>query len=325
VYQAEVHAKLVGPPRKEIGHKRRPWLWCLSAGLMLVVSLAILFIAYLLRDLPADFLATKLNTGKEAGKPDDILLENPRLLAFAAGSWISKAKLPLPSDAKMEEIAKTNPIAFLKFCVRRYDYNVQGYEVTLRKQERLDGKLQPSETTAVKFREQPFSVLMEWVKGERLVKKVLYVRGENNNKLLVKPAGVLGVVGIVERDPEGEQAKKSGRYPLTEFGINIGTLRTIAAWENARANNALHIEYVGQKRIPEIGDRICYVFKRMPYDKPEEDGIEALTIYVDKENWLQVGSTLKTAAGDLVAEYWFCDVVLNPEFKPETFTRKSLK
>ena len=72
-------------------------------------------------------------------------------------------------------------------------------------------------------------------------------------------------------------------------------------------------------------DRVCYVFKRAPYEKPEEDGVEALTIYIDKDNWLQVGSTLKTANGDLIADYWFSDIKLNPEFKPETFTRKSLK
>jgi hypothetical protein len=274
----------------------------------------------------ADFSKrTEPTLHKEEGEPDDIPLENPRPVALAVGAWILKGPLPLPSDKKMEELAKTNPVAFLKYCLRRYDQTVQGYECTLKKQERIGGKLHDSETIAVKFREEPFAVYFEWQKGQRQAKKVLYVRGENNNMLLVKPAGVLGVVGVRKYDPEGEDAKKGGRYPLTEFGIKIGTLRTLAAWEAARKNKALHVEYRGQKKIPEVGDRVCYVFKRTRYEKPEEDGVTELTIYVDKETWLQVGSTLKNAEGDLLGEYWFRDLKLNPEFKPDTFSEKSLK
>jgi Protein of unknown function (DUF1571) len=299
---------------------------CLSLAPVLLITLATVFALAWLRDSPAEFdTLTPLAAPKDAGQPDDILLENPRTLALALGSCVTRAKLPLPDDAKMEQLAKTNPIAFFKYCLRRYDYTVQGYELTFKKQERIGGKLQPSETIAVKFREEPFSVLFEWLKGERLAKKTLFVRGENDNKLLVKPAGVLSLAGIVERDPEGEQAKQSGRYPLTEFGLKIGTLRTVAACEMARKNKALHVEYLGQQKIPEVGERVCYVLKRAPYEKPEEDGIVSATYYVDKETWLQVGSTLKNADGELIAEYWFRDIKLNPPFKPDTFMRKSLK
>jgi hypothetical protein len=274
----------------------------------------------------ADFdVRTPPTPSSEQGRPDDILLEHPEHFAPAVGMWITKAPLPLPDDAKMEDLANKKPIAFLKYCIRRYDYTVSGYELTLKKQERVGEKLQPTETIAVKFREEPFSVLFEWVKGERLAKKTLFVRGENNNKLLVKPAGLGAVIGIVSRDPEGDDAKKSGRYPLTEFGIKIGSLRTLAACEAARKNGTLKMEYAGLKKIKEAGDRECYILKRPHYAKPEEDGICSATFYFDKETWLQVGSTLKNADGDLIAEYWFTDIKRNPEFKPDTFTKNALK
>ena len=264
---------------------------------------------------------------KEAGQTDDILLEPSPSYALAFGAWITKAPLPLPSDAQMAELAKKNPIAFLKYCLRRYDYTVKGYELTFKKQERLGGKLYPSETIAVKFREEPFSVYFDWIKGERLAKKVLYVRGENDNKLLVKPAGRLAsaLVGVVERDAEGEDAKQSSRYPMPEFGIKVGMVLTLEAWEAARKNKTLEIEYAGLKKIKETGDRECYVLKRPHYAKPEADGICSSTFYFDKETWLQTGSTLKNKDGELIGEYWFTDITLNPKFKPGTFTREALK
>ena len=303
--------------------RRRLLLILLLTPLVALILTAVLALTWLYEP-SADFnVRTPPTPSKEDS--DDIPLENPKPLAPAIGMWITQIHWPLPTDTQMEELAKKHPIAFLKYSIRRYDYTVKGYECIFKKQERIGGKLQPTETIAVKFREKPFSVLFDWLKGERLAKKVLYVKGENNNMLLVKGAGVLALAGILERDPEGDQAKRSGRYPLTEFGIKIGSLRTLAAWEAARKNEALKIEYGGIKKIKEVGNRECYVLKRSHYAKPEEDGITLATFYLDKQTWLQVGSTLKNADGELIAEYWFTDIKLNPEFKPDTFTRNALK
>lgn len=232
---------------------------------------------------------------------------------------------PLPSAAEMERLAKEDPIAFLQECIRRYDREVHGFTATLIKQERLEGSLQNRETIAVAFREKPFSVLLRWKEGARKAAAVLYVKGENRGQLLVRPAGFRAVAGIVTRDPKGADAKKGGRYPLTEFGIKIGMQRTLASWENAKKNNALHLQYLGVKKIKELGDRACWTFKRAPYAAPEQDGIAESTFYIDKENWLQVGSVLKGEKGKLIGEYFFRDIKMNPKFPKDTFSRASLR
>ena len=48
-------------------------------------------------------------------------------------------------------------------------------------------------------------------------------------------------------------------------------------------------------------------------------------MYIDKENWLQVGNVLKGEEGRLIGEYFFRDLKLNPDFPPDTFTREALK
>lgn len=232
---------------------------------------------------------------------------------------------PLPSEAEMERLAKNDPIAFLKECIRRYDREVQGYTGTLRKQEYLGGRLQGGEVIDFAFREKPFSALLRWKKGARRATAVLYVKGENRDQLLVRPAGILSVAGIVVRDPNGKEAKQSGRYPLTEFGIKIGMQRTLASWEQAKKDNALHVEYRGVKKIKELGDRPCWELKRTRYAAPAEDGIIESTFFFDKDSWLQVGSLLKGEEGKRIGEYFFGDIKINPDFPNGTFSREALK
>ncbi len=232
---------------------------------------------------------------------------------------------PLPTEAQMKRLAETDPVAFLEACIHRYERDVKGYTCVLHKQERLSGKLQPSEVIDIQVREDPFSVLMDWREGTRLVQKTLYVKGENNDKVLVKPHGFLAIAGVVERDANGEDARKSSRVPISEFGIEIGTLHTLEGWKKAEAQNALHVEYQGEMKVKEAGGRLCWKLHRTHFKAPEDiDGVTDLTIYVDKETWLQVGSTLKGADGQLLAEYFFSDVELNPKFKPGTFTREAI-
>jgi hypothetical protein len=231
----------------------------------------------------------------------------------------------LPSEAALERMAKKDPVAFLETCVRRYDRDVKGFTATLRKQERIDGELQRSEVIDVACRAEPVSVLMRWKEGARRAAAVLYVKGENRDQLLVRPAGAFSVVGVVARDPNGIDARKASRYPIPEVAIKAGMLRTLSSWERARKDDALHVEYLGVKRVEEAGNRPCWVLRRTQYKHPEEDGITRLTTYIDTETWIQVGTILKNSEGQLIGEYFFRDIKLNPDFPPDAFTRDALK
>ncbi len=235
----------------------------------------------------------------------------------------------LPDEAAMVRLAQTDPVAFLEWCNIRYDREVTSYRLNFKKQERLDGKLKPSEDILVDFKEKPFSVLFTYVKPDRM-KRVLYIKPDNfekdKGKILVQTAGPASLlVSMVERDPDGIDAKQGGRYPIYEFGLKIGSLRTLESWIDARKDDALHVEFLGEKKIKELNGRTCWVLKRTRYHKAEDDGIMDLTIYVDKETWLQTGSVLKNKEGGLIAEYLFRDVEINPKFEDGLFTRKTLQ
>src|SRR5260370_16590338 len=114
----------------------------------------------------------------------------------------------------MESLAKNDPLTFFRQSLRRYDREVFAYTCTLDKTERLDGKVQLTEEIKCSFREQPFSALMEWEKNARLAKRSLYVKGQNNDKLLALPNGrLLTLVRVLHRDPHAASANSSAPYP----------------------------------------------------------------------------------------------------------------
>lgn len=227
----------------------------------------------------------------------------------------------LPDNETMTRLARDNPVQFLEACLRRYGREVYCYSGELHKQERLDGKLCPPEVIDFCFREDPYSVLMKWKEGIRLVRGSLYHECENDGKALVRPK-LLNIV--VEQDPEGRLARQSSRYTMKEFSIRQGTERTVRAWKAASDKGTLNVEYKGIQTIAELGGRKCHVLKRH-VNPPEEEGLTTLEIAVDAETWLQTGSTLTDGKGDLIGKYFFSVLTINPPMPDDTFTKASLK
>src|SRR5205807_2321134 len=151
-----------------------------------------------------------------------------------------------------------------------------------------------------------------------------YVAGENDGKLQARSC-LFGIRGpIVSRPVDGPDAKATSRFPITEFGMYVGAKQTIDAMLAARERNALHVRYLGTERLKQVGNRLCYKFIRTPYNPPEADNVNELTVYIDQETLLQVGSTLRDPDGELIAEYFFRDIELNPTFDEKQFTSKAL-
>jgi hypothetical protein len=142
--------------------------------------------------------------------------------------------------------------------------------------------------------------------------------------LLALPKGVGAFVGVVARDVDSEDARESGRYPITEFGLRKAMQRVATNWKKAQNAKALHVEYLGIHKVPEAGNRACHKFRRTKYARPEDDGVTELILYIDTENLLQVGSILKDENGEMIGEYYFSNIKLNPQFRDNQFERAAL-
>jgi hypothetical protein len=232
---------------------------------------------------------------------------------------------PVPTASEMERLAASDPVAFLEACWKRYHREYHGFRCRMYKQE---GDF-PPEDVEVAFRDNPHAAFLRWHSGARkvfgvlTVRRALYVAGENKGQAVVGLTGPFGNTLTREIDPLGEQARESGRYPLTEFGLKKAIERTWKAWRAARSAGRLMVEYQGVRPLPEVGGRPCHVFLRT-CDPPEEEGLTRLEVAIDAENWLQVSSKLTNAEGKRIGTYHFRDVQLNPAFDPQQFTRAAL-
>ncbi len=227
----------------------------------------------------------------------------------------------------LENLLHARPVDFLQLCLDRYDREVHSYTCTFVKKERIAGKLYPPEKDQyevihVAFREEPFSVFFDWVAKPKLASRVLYVEGQNDDKMLARP--FVRLLPVMTRAVDSPDAKSSGRYTIAEFGLGKAMRRTVKAMRAAEARGALHLRYEGKVKLAEVGERECYKFVRTPYAPPEDEGVNELTVYVDCETGLQVGSILRDADGRLIAEYFFRDIVLNPDIPDKQFSRAAL-
>jgi hypothetical protein len=229
------------------------------------------------------------------------------------------------SGTAAEPLPAKDPVAQLGECLERYNQeHVNGYSLIMHKQERIGGVLQPSEDVQVHYQAKPHSVFMHWLNGARLADSVVYVEGANNGQMLVHPAGIAGrLVKVVTRDPEGEEAKQSGRYPITQFGIKEMLSRSVKSWQAAKDSGNCRIEYLGVRKLREAGERLCYVLRRT-CNPPDPDGVAEITIYLDKETCFEIGTVLKDAEGKLLGEYIYRDINLNPTFKKNQFEASAL-
>ena len=92
------------------------------------------------------------------------------------------------------ELARTDPIGFLRLCRARYRF--RDYTCTFVKQELIRNRLTKAQEISVRFREEPFSVDMEWIKNADQAERALYVENawkDSKGRELAwfKPAGAL--------------------------------------------------------------------------------------------------------------------------------------
>jgi len=253
------------------------------------------------------------------------------------------------SALDLETLAKTDPVALLEECRSRYQKNVQGYTVTMTKRERVQGVLYDEEVIRVAVREEPYAVLMLWQSGAREIKYgvlslgkiegVLFAAGENKGEMLAwRPAA--SFLSVIKINPTSGQAQAASRYCIAEGGMGHASIRTHKAWSESQAQGRLKWDYLGEKPVEKAGGRLCHYVRRtcpeptldpflMNDPKPDAkarpaDAFRTVTVMLDAETGMQIGSRLERD-GELIGEYYFRDLVLNPTFGKEQFKPSSLK
>jgi hypothetical protein len=96
---------------------------------------------------------------------------------------------------------------------------IECYTATLRKQERLSGKLGPETVMAMKVRNRPFAIYLKFL-APKAGKEVVYAEGHHDNKVIAHNGDwTRKLVPRLAVAPDSLVALADNRHPVTEAGL----------------------------------------------------------------------------------------------------------
>jgi len=244
----------------------------------------------------------------------------------------------------------TNPAEHPLDSVIDYARNEQEYlRQTLRdfscrlvKRERIEGFLQDYQYINMWVREearqgdgivQPMSIFLEFLGPKKVAgRRVLFIEGENDGKMMVRNGGKHFDYVTVNIDPDGESARDESLVPITQSGFNRILAQMINVLERHRkadpsGTNTQVKRIMGAK----INKRSASVVRIVhPQKQPGLEFHEA-NVFVDDELRVPVRvdfSLWPTRPGQkpqLTAEYTYTELKLNPNLPDSTFSPARLK
>jgi hypothetical protein len=202
---------------------------------------------------------------------------------------------------------------------------VHDYSCTLVKRERVDGRLIAPQRLMVKVRQRPFSVYLKQLTPRSLAgQEVIYVEGENDNKLVAHTTGLKHrFVGAVKLKLDGAIAMHNNRYPITEIGILRLLERVIEVGQDDRNDAECRVTYFDRRSVdgrpcsgvevvhPEAKAGCLYHLARVYIDEELQ-----VPIRFEAYTWPEEGSDELR----LVEEYTYTDLRLNEGFDDDDFS-----
>jgi len=252
------------------------------------------------------------------------------LLAIVLFCCATTGKEPAPNvkiadkdQGKILQLAKTDQIALLKWSMEHYEKNVRDYQGTLYKQECIAGKLGKEQVIRFKFKENPFSIFMQWRKNAGPTDRLLYVEGMHDNKMIVHPKTfLLGmIIKSVKRDPHGKEARKVSLRTCDEFGFYRIMQEMLRILQLAEKNNGLKVKSVGQTVID--GHKFVKLEILLPIST--EYAESRVLMHIDTENLMPVYVAGFDRKNKLIGKYIHKDLRFNTGLSNDDFTPKANK
>ncbi len=194
-------------------------------------------------------------------------------------------------------------------------YNgIRDYTALFLKRERVKGTLQPLEKIELRFQE-PFKVYMAWHEPNN-GRVITFAKGENNDKILVNPGGMLRFVRM-SLDPEGAIAMRGVHHSVLQAGLRNTINMLMRQYERGVQRNEIDLYFRGYS---EVDGRPAYHLEFI-CRADEQDGYYAYRgeIWVDMEHYLPTKLYIYDWDNQLYEHYEYHRLRLNPGLNPEAF------
>lgn len=253
---------------------------------------------------------------------------------WASGETKTSTSLPtnsiapsdVPAEALREDIHPLDPaLQLARECLAYVQESIVDYECMLVKRERIGNQLADEQEMFLRVRnrklddegvmEKPLSVYLRFTKPAAMKgQQVLWVEGQNKNKLVAKPGGTLGRwTPSIWLAPNGTLAMRGNRYGIDQVGIENLVAELIKKGERDRALDECEVEIVDDK----LDGRDCTRIE-VRHPKPRDHfDFHIAQIYLDRELKVPIryaAYAWPAAKGEeppLIEEYTYRDLQLN--------------
>lgn len=127
---------------------------------------------------------------------------------------------------------------------------VKDYRATFIKREQIGRKLLDSRME-LKLREDPFSVYLKF-QQPHAGREVIYVQGQNDNRMLVHETGFASLVGTLALDVDGSYALEENRYPLSMIGLRHMVTKLMEQWLRETEMDGITVNYYPNAHIGQL-------------------------------------------------------------------------
>ncbi|MBN1573775.1 MAG: DUF1571 domain-containing protein [Deltaproteobacteria bacterium] len=221
---------------------------------------------------------------------------------------------PLSLFAQGEADFPERAVEELKKCQERANA-LNEYTLTLIKQERIRGKLNPAQNIYVKWK-KPLMIYLKINSGNDSGREIIYVRGKNNDKMIVSPGGILGAITI-KISPESRMAMRNNRHSVAEAGMasTMRRINTTIKEDMKKPNHKIRLTYVGEE---------MYGDTETVHVRVENSSYAARTeIYIYKSSRLIYALFSYDEKGGLIESYIYKDIKTDVDLTDKDFDPKN--
>lgn len=208
---------------------------------------------------------------------------------------------------------------------------VDDYQCEFSKTEALKNKIVKTRME-MKFREEPFSVYLKFLdpkggKDPNAGREVIYVKGANENKLLVHEAGLMSSLGTFKLVPTGPDAMADNKYPITQIGMKNMLNTLIKLWEEEGKKDGIKTQY----RTATMDKDEVYTVYEAIHEPNRNFKFFTTRLYIDDATGLAIGlQQLAFPRSDkekpiIVEEYFYRKLKTNVKLTNMDFDPKNTK
>ena len=263
------------------------------------------------------------------------------IIAITASGWLYIRESTRQADRRqvldqpqedIEEADQTDdthpldPVLKIAYqSIRQMEENLVDYTAVLSRRERIGEQEMTPSSMEVKIRnprnDQAFSIYVKFIKPENTKgREVIWVDGQNDNKIVAHEAGLLGLLKVVQ-PPDSFIAMVGNRYPVTETGL-LQLMRKLTQYGlRDRKYGDCDVEIIENITVAEVN---CTRLRIIHPEKLEPFTFHIAEIDIDMERMIPIRLAtwdwpLAEQEPPLIEEYIYHNIRLNPGLKDLDF------